>query len=578
MNTFNTQLPPSGADYDVIVLGSGAAGLAAANAAAGRGLRVLVIEKAATFGGTSAISGGAVWVYGTDQARRAGVQDTPEAMRNYLKHTIGSGYNAALVDAYIDKGHEALRWLEQHTELQYALRPLSPDYYPDEPGGTDQGRALEIAEYDGRRLGERFKDLKMPPPGMLLFGGMMVNRVDIQHFLSIKRSAGSLWHCLKLLGRYAVDRTRHHRGTRLTVGNALIARLATSAFAQGVELWLNSHTESLIIENAAVVGVRVQREGKRVSVRAQGGVICATGGFAAGSLAAGLRPVGNGEHLTMSPDTNTGDALRLGEEAGAAIGENLAANFFWAPVSQLRHANGEWERFPHLVTDRAKPGVIAVNDQGRRFVNESNSYHAFVSAMFETGSTPCWLICDSVAMSRYGMGLARPSPVDNSALVKAGYLYKADSIAALAQAIDVAPLALEGTLTRYNADASKGIDSEFGKGGNSYSRYMGDPLHSPNPCLAPLGKAPFYAIRLHTGDLGSARGLVTNAHANVLDRQGTAIPGLYAAGNDMNSIMDGTYPGPGITLGPGMVFGYLAATDIAARLTRSATLSTTVEL
>lgn len=553
-------------DYDLIVLGSGAAGFAAAVTASGKGLKVLLVEKARHFGGTSAISGGAVWLHGTDQAREAGVDDSPEAMRSYLRSVIGRGYQAALVDTFIERGHEALRWLEQHSHLKYSLRPLSPDYYPDAPGGTEYGRALEVLEYDGSELGEQFKHLKMPPAGMLLFGAMMVNRVDIQHFLSFRRSPKSLWHCLKLMARYARDRLQHPRGTRLTTGNALIARLATTAFANGVTLWLESEAQALIVENGAVLGARIKHADGVEEVRARGGVVCAMGGFAAAPLAAVYRPASGQPHLSMSPGTNSGDGLRLGEAVAAANGEALAANFFWAPVSEVVHANGEHERFPHLVTDRAKPGVIAVNAAGQRFVNESDSYHHFVQTMFATGNPVCWLICDATAMSKYGMGLARPSPVDNSALIEAGYLYKADSTAQLARDLGMDPQALQQTLVRFNADARAGVDREFGKGGNSYNRYMGDPQHRPNPCLAPLLRAPFYAIRIHTGDLGSARGLVTDSHANVLNTSGAPIPGLYAVGNDMNSIMDGTYPGPGITLGPALTFGYIAATHIAERL------------
>ncbi|WP_085679907.1 MULTISPECIES: FAD-dependent oxidoreductase [unclassified Pseudomonas] len=557
--------------YDLVVLGSGAGGFATAATAARRGLKVLVVEKAERFGGTSAISGGAVWIYGSDQAQAAGAKDSPEAMRTYLKTIIGAGYNPALVDAFIEQGHQALRWLERNTELRYGLRPHSPDYYPDEPGATEFGRALEMVEYDGRHLGARFKDLQMPPPGMLLFGGMMVNRVDIQHFLNLRRSPASLWHCLKLMARYARDRLRHPRGTRLTTGNALIARLASSAFAHGSELWLRSEAQELIVERGAVTGVIVQREGRLIRVQARGGVVCAMGGFAAGKLAAGYRPDAATTHLSMSPATNDGAALRLGEAVAAAQGEGLAANFFWAPVSELRHANGQCERFPHLVTDRAKPGVIAVDPAGRRFVNESNSYHHFVQTMLANGIGHCWLICDAEAMNRYGLGLARPKPVDNAALIAAGYLQRAASVPALAAAIGVDPQALQQTLERFNADVGNGIDRAFGKGGNSYNRYMGDPQHQPNPCLAPLTKAPFYAVRIHTGDLGSARGLVTDAKANVLNRSGAPIAGLYAVGNDMNSMMNGTYPGPGITLGPALTFGWLAASHIAERLQAPAT-------
>ncbi|BAN48352.1 FAD-binding protein [Metapseudomonas resinovorans] len=552
--------------WDLIVLGSGAAAFAAANTAACKGLSVLMLEKSPHFGGTSAISGGAVWIFDSDQARAAGIQDSVEAIRTYLKKTIGAGYKPELVDAFIRHGREALGFLEQHTELAYALRPFSPDYYPLEDGATDRGRALEMVEYDGRRLGTRFKQLRRPPEGMLLFGGMMVNRVDIQHFLSFRRSPRSLWHCIKLMARYGLDRLGHERGTRLTVGNAMIARLATSAFERGVELWLESSAESLLVENGRVVGVRVRKNGQTLQVRARAGVVCAMGGFAAGEMAASFRPDTGSAHWTMSPASNDGAGLALGAEVDAATGEAMAANFFWAPVSVLQRPGGELERFPHLVTDRAKPGIIAVNRQGQRFTNEANSYHSFVQAMQRDGNTPCWLICDAEAMGRYGMGLARPNPVDNSALVKAGYLHRADSPQALAGALGIDAQGLAATLAQYNEDVRAGVDRQFGKGSTSYNQSLGDPHHQPNPCLAPLGRAPWYAIRVDTGDLGSARGLVTDANANVLDRQGQPIAGLYAAGNDMNSIMDGTYPGPGITLGPGLTFGYLAACHAANHL------------
>lgn len=562
----NAAVQPWTHAFDLVVLGSGAAGFAAATTAACRGLSVLLVEKAETFGGTSAISGGAVWVHGTDQARAAGVQDNAEAVRTYLKRTIGPGYRAELIEAYIERGAEALRYLEQHSELQYALRPFSPDYYPDEPGATDTGRALEMVEYDGRRLGPAFKHLRKPTPGMLLFGGMMVNRVDIQHFLSFRRSPRSLWHCLKLMARYGRDRLSHERGTRLTVGNALIARLATTAFDKGVQLWLKAQATQLVTHGGAVTGLVIRHNGQDLRVQARAGVVCAAGGFAAAADASQRRPATGPGHLTMSPGSNSGDSQALATAVGARLGEGLAADFFWAPVSQLRRANGETERFPHLVTDRAKPGIIAVNRHGLRFVNEANSYHSFVQAMQQDGNAPCWLIADAQAMNAYGMGLARPRPVDNSALIDAGYLHRADSAEQLARQIGIDPAGLAATLRQHNADAVAGTDTAFAKGGNSYNRSLGDPHHGPNPCLAPLTRAPWYAIRVETGDLGSARGLVTDADANVLDRQGQPIAGLYAAGNDMNSIMDGTYPGPGITIGPGLTFGYIAATHAAARL------------
>jgi succinate dehydrogenase/fumarate reductase flavoprotein subunit len=328
-----------------------------------------------------------------------------------------------------------------------------------------------------------------------------------------------------------------------------------------------------------VTGVLVERDGKQLSVRARGGVVCAMGGFAASEYAAQFRPATGTQHLSMSPETNNGDALRLAGSASAATGEQLAANFFWAPVSMLRRPNGELERFPHLVTDRAKPGIIAVNRAGKRFVNEANSYHCFVEAMHSNpeANAPCWLICDAVAMGKYGMGLARPRPVDNGTLIKAGYLHCADTAEQLATLIGIDPQGLDTTLAQHNAGARDGIDHEFGKGGNAYNRSLGDPYQQPNPCLAPLSKAPWYAIQIFPGDLGSARGLVTDRNANVLNQDGAPIAGLYAAGNDMNSIMDGTYPGPGITIGPALTFGYIAASHIADCLQSAVTAKNTVE-
>lgn len=546
--------------WDVIVIGSGAAGFAAAVTACCKGLSVLMLEKAPHFGGTSAISGGAVWIHDTDQARKQGKSGAPEEIKTYLRTIIGeANYRPELVDAFVCAGREALSFLEQEGAVKYSLRPLSPDYYPNEPGAVDVGRALEVVEYDGRELGEHFRTLRAPPPGMLLFGGMMVNRVDIQHFLDIRRSWRSLRHCSKLLLRYGRDRIRHHRGTRLAMGNALIARMATLALRKGLELKLNVTVKALAEQDGQVTGVVVEQDGKALTLHARRGVVLAAGGFAAGQIAPQFRPATQ-QHYTMSPDTNDGAAFQLGMSVHAQQGADLPSNFFWAPVSVLRHPDGREERFPHLVTDRAKPGVIAVNQSGMRFVNESNSYHHFASAMQQQAeNAPCFLLCDALAMKSYGLGLARPAPVNNDALVSAGYLYKAQSLRELAQQIGVDSQQLEQTVAHYNRDAQNGEDSAFHKGGNSYNRAMGDAAHRPNACNAPLVNAPFYAVKLFTGDLGTSRGLVTTANAQVVNQQGSPIGGLYAVGNDMDSIMAGTYPGPGITLGPALTFGYLAA-------------------
>jgi succinate dehydrogenase/fumarate reductase flavoprotein subunit len=555
---------------DLIVLGSGAAGLAAAVTAAYHGLTVLVAEKEDRFGGASAISGGTIWIPGNRQAVEAKLDSSLTAARTYLGHMIGNGIDQQLVDTFLARGEEALAFLEEKSELKFKVRPVSPDYHMELEGASNGGRALEVVEYDGGLLGQRFGELRKPPHGMLLFGGMMVNRVDIQHFLNVRRSWTSFRHCLKLLMRYAMDRLRHDRGTRLVVGNALIARLARSAFDLGVDLRLGLKTKALIEEGGEVRGIVVDTQSGEQEIRARAGVVFATGGFGASSEAANWRPGTAPSHRSMSPAGNIGDGLALAASAGAALGHDLASNFYWAPVSVLTRKDGREERFPHLVTDRAKPGLIAVNRLGHRFVNEADSYHRFVLAMLgdQGANSPCHLICDSKALGAYGLGLARPSPASNATLIRQGYLLKADSIGDLARLIGVGEQVLEETVERYNAGAVAGADPDFGKGSNSYNRSMGDAAHGPNPCLAPIAEPPFYAVKLVTGDLGSARGIRTDAHARALDASGMAIPGLYAAGNDMNSVMNGTYPGPGITLGPALTFGYIAALDAVDRMKR----------
>jgi len=558
----------TGHSYDLIVLGSGAGGFAAAVTAAHHGLSVLVLEKDVRFGGASAISGGTIWIPGNRQAQEAGLDGGTDKARAYLRNLIGADADHTVLDAFLDQGGEALAFLEENTELKFKARPVSPDYHMEVDGASEGGRALEVLEYDGSRLGGRFSELRKPPEGMLLFGGMMVNRVDIQHFLAMRRSWTSLKHCLKLIARYARDRLTHERGTRLVVGNALVARLARSAFDLGVELRTEARVERLVVEDGLVRGVVLKTPDGPRAIFARAGVVLATGGFGAAGDAGRWRPGTDAGHRSMSPAGVAGDGLALAAQAGAALGTGLASNFYWAPVSVMIHADGREERFPHLVTDRAKPGLIAVNRRGQRFVNEADSYHRFVMAMqAEPGiNAPCHLLCDAAALSAYGMGLARPAPASNAGLVKNGYLIKAASIEDLADRIGVTRAALAETVRRYNDDARHGRDTAFGKGDSSYNRSMGDPNHRPNPCLAPMAQAPFYAVKLETGDLGSACGIRTDAKARVLDTEGRPVRGLYAVGNDMNSIMNGAYPGPGITLGPALVFGVVAARDAAARL------------
>lgn len=554
-------------EYDVVVLGSGAGAMAAAVTAAVSGLRVIVLERAKVLGGTSAISGGALWIPGTRQAIAGGFKDSLDNAKLYLRTVLGNHFDADLVEAFLQRGPEALAFLEDNTDIRYAVRALSPDYYPELPGATDNSRALEVNTYDGRKLGVWFEKLRAPPPGMMLFGGLMINRQDIGHFLNMRRSLASFLYCAKLTARFFFDRLTHSRGTRLVIGNAMIAMLLRSALDRGVAFELGAETKTLHTDaEGRVVGVTARLDGgEAAAFAAKRGVVLGTGGMSRGPRIAEARPDTREDHLSMAAPNADGSAIRMAQQIGAKVGGDLAGNFYWAPMSQARHADGRLETFPHIITDRAKPGIIAVTNAGMRFTNEGDSYHRFVEAMMREqkgGATRFYLMSDHRALKAYGLGLARPAPGDNAKLIKSGYLIAAPTIAALAAKISVAPAALQATIAEHNEDALRGVDTKFHKGDNSYNKAQGD-MSMPNPGMAPIVKPPFYAVRIHTGDLGCAIGLATDVCARVLREDGIAIPGLYAVGSDMNSVMAGTYPGPGITLGPGLTFGYVAARAIA---------------
>jgi succinate dehydrogenase/fumarate reductase flavoprotein subunit len=550
--------------FDVIVLGAGAGGMTAAAVAAAEGLSVLLLEKAPVVGGTTAISGGMVWIPRNPKMAAVGRADSLAAAQTYLASTIPGPADDPLRIAFLDHANAAIAYLEANTSVR--LRPVAtyPDYYPDLPGATLGGRVLEPVPFDGRLLGAQFRLLRKPLSEFMLFGGMMLDRADIPHFRRASRSARSALRVARLLLRYARQRCFLDRGATLYLGNALVARLLYSLQRLGVELRCCAGATRLVVEDGAAIGVTVAGR----MVHARRGIVLATGGFSHDpALRARLLPARAGMISAASPD-NTGDGIRLGLAAGGQLGEGIAGNAFWTPVSCFRRRDGSDGVFPHTVTDRAKPGMIAVNQAGMRFTNEAVSYHAFVQAMFRADnaspSIPAYLICDRKALWAYGLGAVKPFALSLRHPIDSGYLVQADTIAVLAARLGIDAERLVRTVAGYNQDAMAGKDREFGRGGDAYQRHGGDSDHRPNPCVAPVMTPPFYAVVLRPGDLGTAAGLVTDAQARVLGADGTPIGGLYACGNDMNSLMRGAYPGPGITLGPALTFGYLAARDIAA--------------
>jgi succinate dehydrogenase/fumarate reductase flavoprotein subunit len=558
---------PASDAYDVVVIGAGAGGMTAAAVAAAEGLSVLVIEKTEFVGGTTAWSGGMVWIPVNSKIKQAGIDDSLPAAASYLAATVPESENADLREIFLARGPEAIEYLEGNSEVRLQPVKTYPDYYPEQPGSTAGGRVLEPVSFDGAELGKNFARLRPPLPEFTVFGGMMVNRLDIPHLRKVGRSLRSTLRALRLVSQYALQRLRASRGTTLHLGNALAARLYASLLKRNVDILFGAGVEQLMIEGDAVTGVAIRDSSGIRSIIARKGVVLATGGF---SHDAELReqffPGGAGLVSATAP-AGTGDGLQVAMTAGASLNTRVASPAYWVPASLFKRADGSQGVFPHTVTDRAKPGIIAVNAAGRRFVNEALSYHEFVLAMLRDGNDAAnrsfYLVCDRRFLWSYGLGRIQPFTLRVKRYVRSGELIEAPSIDALAVAIGVEKPALAKTLEKYNASARIGTDPEFGRGSSIYQRHLGDAGHSPNPCVAPIEQPPFYALRIYPADLGTAIGLQTDGHARVQRKDGAVIPGLYACGNDMGSIMNGNYPGPGITLGPALTFGYIAGRHLA---------------
>jgi succinate dehydrogenase/fumarate reductase flavoprotein subunit len=558
---------PAHETYDVIVVGAGAGGMTAAAVAAAEGLRVLVIEKTAFVGGTTAWSGGLVWIPANPKMKQAGLSDSIADAVRYLSSTVPEPANAGLRAAFLARGPEAIAWLEANTEVRLQPVKVCPDHYPERLGATSGGRVLEPVAFDGTRLGAAFARLRSPLPEFSLFGGMMVSRRDIPHLRRVGKSLRSTLRAARLVSQYALQRLRSPRGTTLHLGNALAARLYASLLAREVEVLFTAEVEDLSMQGERVVGVVIRHGSRDRLIMARRGVVLAAGGFSHdASLRKRFFPAAAG-FISAACTSGTGDGLRLATAAGAALNIGATSPAYWVPASLFRRADGSRGVFPHMVTDRVKPGVIAVNTAGRRFVNEALSYHELVRAMLRDNSCepdrPFYLICDRQFLWAYGLGRIKPFTRRLRRHVASGELVEAPDIAQLAAKLGIKPSTLAATVVSYNLAAEEGRDPEFGRGSTNYQRHLGDAMHKPNPCVAPIVHPPLFAMRIYPADLGTAIGLKVDAQARVLREDGTPIAGLYACGNDMSSIMNGNCPGPGITLGPALTFGYIAGRHLA---------------
>ena len=556
-------------DCDVLVAGSGAGGMTAAVTARRHGLDVVVAEKEPYFGGTTALSGGWLWVPGNRLGAPLGAEEPRDAARTYLEDQCGPWFDAARVDAFLAAGPRMVEFLMRETAVQFECPVMFPDYHPDAPGGAPGGRSIVAVPFDGRALGASLAKLRPPLPELTLFGMMLGSGKEIVHFFNATRSLESAWVVTKRLASHARDLALYRRGIRLTNGNALAGRLLKSAEDLGVRLLLAAPVGALVRADGAVRGAILDTAAGRVRVNARRGVVLACGGFPQDRERRRRlfphAPTG-AEHWSPAPPGNTGDGLRLAESVDARIEQDLPNAAAWVPVSRVTRRDGSTGIFPHFI-DRAKPGVIAVTRKGRRFVNEANSYHDFVQGLMATvgprDEPTAFLLADHRAMRRYGLGFAKAFPLPLRPYLASGYLLRGATPAELAAKAGIDAAALQVTLDEYNRHAREGRDPAFGKGGTAYNRFLGDATVAPNPCIAPLDAPPFYAVQVVIGDLGTYAGIRTDAHARVLGERGAPIPGLYAAGNDMSSIMGGNYPAGGITLGPAMTFGYIAGCHLA---------------
>ena len=542
--------------------------MSAALFAAIRGAKTLLVEKTDFVGGTSAFSAGSIWIPNTRHASVIGASDSAANVERYLQQIVGNRADTALRASFLRAGPEAVDTLENHSEVKLRAYARHPDYRSELDGAVVAVRALEPLPFDGRLLGEAFKLVRPPLPEFTLLGGMMVDRTDIGHLLSSTKSVKSLLHSTKLLARHARDRLAHGRGTRLVMGNALVGRLLYSLIRRDVDILNRASLTKIVrvadgrVTNAVLASDAVSRE-----IGIDGGLILAGGGFSRHTV---RRPValGTDEAWSSVASGANGDAQDKAIEIGARISDRDLSPAFWAPASIRRRRDGSQAVFPHFVLDRGKPGTLVVDSNGRRFLNEAISYHQFALEMLAQGKSaiPAFLIADAAAVRKYGLGMVRPGGWGTKAAVADGYLIVGDTIEQLAQRLNIDSDNLHETVDRMNGFAQTGRDLDFDRGSTVYQNHNGDvSAGGANPNLGPIATAPFYALRLYPSDIGTSAGLVTDDVARVLDSGNRPIAGLYACGNDMQSVMGGTYPGPGITLGPAIAFAYLAASDATLR-------------
>lgn len=560
---------PHSADFvcDVLVAGTGASGLTAAITARKAGLDVLVVEKAPVFGGTTAVSGGTLWIPSSSHARATGLHDSDDDARRYVHQLAGEFFDERKFSAFLKNGPEMVDFLEAETQVKFVVT-VRPDYHSDLPG-SGMTRSLQTEDCHASILGRDFRNLRPMLPQTMFLGIGIGSPAEMQRYFSAGRNWRSMAFVIGKIIQQAFDVVWYGRSARLTRGNALIARLMSSLKQENVPVWLSSPVLRPIMKDGRIWGAEVSRNGKPLVIHTRRGIILACGGFPQDieRKKENYPPYPNkNRYVSPAPPTNTGDGISFSCQAGGQFSANVANPAAWLPASVIPNRERQNAVFPHFV-DRQKAGFIAVTRKGKRFVNEASSYHAFVQAMFNAcrgqDEICAYLIADKNTVNRWGIGYVKPFPVPRGHHIRSGYLLRGETLADLARQAEIDAETLEQTVRQFNANARAGIDPEFHRGESLYDQYLGDPDRKDSPNLAPVEEGPFYAVKLVPSELGTFAGILTDEHARVIGENNTAIKGLYAVGNDMMSVMGGSYPGAGITLGPGMTFGFVAGRHIA---------------
>jgi 3-oxosteroid 1-dehydrogenase len=552
--------------FDVIVVGSGAAALAAACRVRDLGATVLVLEKTDRIGGNSATSGGGIWVPNNGLAGEVGLTDNEDEAYAYLRSVIPAETIAdATIRTYIRSAPEMIAWLR---EIGVPYSPVAhyPDYYPTAPGWRPGGRTMDCAPFDGRALGKDLALIREMPRGSKALGRINLSITEATKLQSVAKG----WQKIvaRAFGRYLADvggRWMGRRDRRLCMGEGLVGRLLFALRSRDIPLRLNAPIIALRKNEGRVTGVVVEdTDGRRV-IEASRGVVVAAGGFERSGEMRGdnLANPTSSDWSAGSPG-NTGDLIRAGAEIGAATG--LMHEAWWAPVVM-------WGDTPVvLFFEKSKPGMMIVDRTGKRFMNEAITYNSYGKCVYgedyaNKSRVPAFVVFDRTYRTKYmfgGLLQAAMSPdwMNRSAFGEHGVLQRASSLRGLAGKLGIDAAGLEASAGQMGKFAKTGVDTDFGRGSDAHDRQYGDDRVEPNPCLGPIAKAPFYGARLYVGDIGTKGGLVINDDGQVLDGAGSPIAGLFAAGNCTASIMGDKYPGAGCTLGPALTMAWRASNTL----------------